>query len=236
MKTRNLAWASIAGVALAVAGLPVLAQTTTTQPPAKTKAEKQASREAWEVKFRKADTNYDGALSRDEITKANQPEFTVILQNFDAMDSNKDGKVSLDERRNWGKEKRASAEGEWEIKFRKADTNYDGGLSRDEITKANQPEFAIISQNFDAMDKNRDGKVSIEERRAWGEANRGEAWEMKFRKADTNYDGGLSRDEITKANQPEFTVILQNFDAMDKNRDGRVTIEERRAWGETNKR
>lgn len=106
MSTRKLALAGIVAVAIAGAGLPALAQTTTTTPaakPAKTQAEKQAAKNSREAKFKAADTNRDGGLSRDELSKASATDFGVIRKNFDQMDANKDGKVTMDERRNWGK-------------------------------------------------------------------------------------------------------------------------------------
>ncbi|HUF81491.1 MAG TPA: hypothetical protein VMN03_10175 [Burkholderiales bacterium] len=55
-----------------------------------------------------------------------------------------------------------------------------------------------------------------------------ERWEAAFRAADKNYDGGLSRKELDQTT--EFRGIKKNFDAMDTNRDGKVTIAERQAW------
>jgi len=53
-------------------------------------------------------------------------------------------------------------------------------------------------------------------------------WEAHFKAADKNGDGGLSKDELAKSKG--FPHIRDNFDAMDSNKDGKVTIAEHDAW------
>lgn len=107
MNKHNLVLAGIVAAALAGAGLPAIAQTTTPPAkPAKTQAQKQAAKDSREAKFNAADTNRDGGLSRDELSKASASDFGAIRKNFDQMDANKDGKVTMDERRNWAKARR----------------------------------------------------------------------------------------------------------------------------------
>jgi len=55
-------------------------------------------------------------------------------------------------------------------------------------------------------------------------------WEAMFNKADTNHSGGLSRAELKKTDKDRFTLIKENFKAMDTNKDGEVTIAERDAF------
>jgi hypothetical protein len=89
------------------------------------------------------------------------------------------------------------------------------------------------------VDANRDGKVTGRER---ADTNRDgtltqqekdqarKKYEDRFRAADKNNDGGLSR---TEARAGGFDGIEKNFTAMDANRDGKVTLEERRAHAKT---
>lgn len=104
MRTRNLALSGIVALALAGAGLPTLAQTTS-DAPKKTKEERQAAKAKADASFKAADTNGDGGLSREELAKSK--EHGVITKNFDAMDTNKDGKVTLAERDAWVKARAA---------------------------------------------------------------------------------------------------------------------------------
>ncbi|MBL0140809.1 MAG: EF-hand domain-containing protein [Betaproteobacteria bacterium] len=161
-----------------------------------------------------ADTNGDGMISREEA----QASLPRLAANFDAIDANKDGFISLAEIEAARAAHGPAGRGEG---WKKWDTNGDGKLSRDEV--ANAPRLA---QEFDALDTNKDGFLSAEElqnaRRAHvaGGPNRGEGW----KKLDANGDGRLSRDEV--ANAPR---LLQDFDAIDTNKDGFLSAEELQA-------
>lgn len=61
----------------------------------KTEAEQRAH---WEAAFKKADTDGDGALSKAELDKTDAKAFPAIKKHFDAMDANKDGKITPAER------------------------------------------------------------------------------------------------------------------------------------------
>jgi hypothetical protein len=52
-----------------------------------------------------------------------------------------------------------------------------------------------------------------------------------FKAADTNGDGGLSRDELAKTPETAFRGIKDHFDEMDTNKDGKVTSAEGNVWG-----
>jgi hypothetical protein len=84
------------------------------------------------------------------------------------------------------------------------------------------PEPGTTSGKQDRRDANKDGVISNQEKGA----ARDQA-EKRFKDADKNNDGGLSREE---AKAGKFTGIENNFDAMDTNKDGKVTPAERRAW------
>jgi hypothetical protein len=54
-------------------------------------------------------------------------------------------------------------------------------------------------------------------------------WMARFKKADANNSGGLSKAELEKTGPNEFGFIKRNFDQLDTNKDGQVTIAERDA-------
>jgi EF hand len=103
-----------------------------------------------------------------------------------------------------------------------ADTNADGRISREEA----QAGLPRLYENFDAIDANHDGFVSTEEMQGARQAHRGgghargEGWKQW----DANGDGRLSREEV--ANAPRLS---QQFDTIDANHDGFVTVEELQA-------
>jgi len=106
--------------------------------------------------------------------------------------------------------------------FRGADANKDGAVSREEAQN-------MFNQHFNAMDLNKDGKLTPEEMRSAREAQRKNrtghfqaAMEERFKKADANGDGSLSREEAT-ASMPQ---LARDFDRLDANKDGKLTREE----------
>jgi len=96
----------------------------------------------------------------------------AVAQTTKSPDTNRDGKVSGKERADTNRDgklsdsEKAAAREKAEARFRAADKNNDGGLSRAEVKAAKG--FGNIEKHFDAMDTNNDGKVTMEERRAWG--------------------------------------------------------------------
>jgi Ca2+-binding EF-hand superfamily protein len=102
-------------------------------------------------------------------------------------------------------------------RLKAADTNADGKISRDEA-KA----LPGIAANFEAIDKDKDGFVTLQELQASRQARhaggqRGDGW----KKWDANGDGQLSSAEV--ANAPR---LQQNFKAIDTNGDGFLSPEE----------
>jgi hypothetical protein len=102
------------------------------------------------------------------------------------------------------------------------DTNRDGKVSNTEKQDRNRDGSVSAKER---RDENRDGKVTKKE-----SAEFKKDFEARFKKLDTNDDGGLSRKELkgTKG----FDSIEQNFTAMDTNSDGKVTMKERDAYVE----
>ena len=99
------------------------------------------------------DVNKDGTISREEAKAAPR-----LSANFDALDSNKDGQLSRDELRSaWAGRRHAHGP--------RMDTDGDGLVSREEAKSA-----PLLSQNFDAIDANKDGFLSPDELQAWRRA------------------------------------------------------------------
>lgn len=133
------------------------------------------ARKDFEDRFAKADTNKDGALSKKEASSAAAPGFPVMNKNFDAMDKDRNGKVTISERENFLRDEsrrqidkqQAEAQKKFEASFAVADTNKSGGLSKKELDSAQSPGFPLIKKNFDAMDTDKNGQVTVAERNAF---------------------------------------------------------------------
>ncbi len=99
--------------------------------------------------------------------------------------------------------------------FNEMDANKDGKISKAEAKDR-------IAENFDTLDKNKDGFLTVEEINA--DPNRqqrqgGAPAGGGFAEMDTNKDGKVSKAEAKDR-------ILENFDTYDKNKDGFITQEE----------
>jgi Ca2+-binding EF-hand superfamily protein len=117
-------------------------------------------------RFRRADVDGNGVLSRAEAEHG-VPE---LARHFDEIDVDRDGNLTPFEIRAWRKTRRAVRGGEarsrFEQYFRRADANGDGLLSREEAVQG----MPRLSGKFDRIDTDRDGKLSLEELRAWLDA------------------------------------------------------------------
>jgi hypothetical protein len=131
---------------------------------------------------------------------APQPEPTraVLVKNLDAnfksIDTNGDGTLSQAElaaaQLKTEQQRLALIRSRLEAEFAKLDANHDGTLSKAEFMAA-APETVATPTNGAALqsqfDKNKDGKITIDEYRAPVVA--------RFDQADTNHDGVLSAAE-----------------------------------------
>jgi Ca2+-binding EF-hand superfamily protein len=109
--------------------------------------------------------------------------------------------------------------------FSKADKNGDGLIDREEAAGNKR-----LSQHFDEIDTNKDGKISKDELKAHFAASHAkshEKFEAKFKAADKDGDGALSKEEAQAAKMPH---LVKNFDAIDANKDGKITPDELRAF------
>jgi Ca2+-binding EF-hand superfamily protein len=106
-----------------------------------------------EAAFKKADTDNDGTLTKDEAKSMPR-----VAKNFAAIDTDKDGTVSLDEIRASMKTAGKAMHDRGVERFKSADKDNDGTLTKDEA-KA----IPRVAKNFDAIDSDKDGTVSEQE-------------------------------------------------------------------------
>lgn len=164
----------------------------------------------------KLDANGDGVIDRAEAAKSER-----FAARFDQLDKNKDGKLSADERPQWGGRHGRHGGG----RMMQADKDGDGRISKAEA--AAEPKFA---ERFDKMDVNKDGFVDRTDREQMGREHR-EQW---FAGADANKDGKLSKAEMDASDakrRAEFQQKWQarsaeRFQKMDKNGDGSISRDE----------
>lgn len=105
--------------------------------------------------------------------------------------------------------------------FSQMDTDKDGRIS----VKESQDGAARM---FKEADTNNDGFISKEEMQAHHKAmheKRGEMMRDKWKTADKDGDGALSRAEVDAA---KMTMMARDFDKLDKNKDGKLTPDEMR--------
>lgn len=201
------------GLALAGAAPALLAQTAA--PPAPAAGQPGQTRQ-----HPKLDANGDGVIDRAEAAK--MPRFA---ENFDKLDVNHDGKISADERpQRHGDRKGRGGPGGRGDGMAKLDANGDGVIDRAEAAKAPR-----LSQNFDKLDANHDGKLGADERpqRGQGEGRPGGRGDRGARMAqmDKNGDGKFSRDELAGHQR-----AVEHFGDIDANKDGFLTREEMMAY------
>ncbi len=143
--------------------------------------------------FLRADTNHDGLLTRDELTKATVaqdrrapggPPPDLV---FRALDKDDDGVLSASELAG------AAAA------LKTLDKNGDGVLNEQELRPMRGPggpggpggPSEMIKHLFEENDTNHDGKLA--------KAEMPERMREMFERADLNQDGFVTRDELTKA-------------------------------------
>jgi Ca2+-binding EF-hand superfamily protein len=166
----------------------------------------------------RADTNQDGKLSPEEV-KEQLPRLPE--RRFKALDKDKDGFLTPEELRS-GREGAAPApdRARMEQRLRKADTDGDKAVSKDEYTKAIPK---APKQAFDRLDTNKDGKLTPEDKPAGGAQGR-DAMMQRMRTADKDKDGGVSEEEF-KAAFPKAPA--ERFKQLDRNKDGKLTPADR---------
>ena len=100
------------------------------------------------------DVNKDGIVTREEAKT--HPRLSA---DFDAADTNKDGKLDVAEMNSHRERMRVEMRAKADERWKAADTDGDGALSRAEA-EASMPG---IAQRFETFDADRDGKIARDE-------------------------------------------------------------------------
>ena len=151
-----------------------------------------------------ADTNNDGALTRQEFDAGRAAMFT-------RMDANNDGQLAREEMRRMHDGHRGHR-GMHAMHLRGADANNDGTITREEF-------LARPIEHFNRLDANHDGAISGAEMPAPRESGEHHGARGDHPNPDANADHQLSRAEFA-------TMGAAMFDHLDANHDGRVTRQE----------
>lgn len=177
----------------------------------------EAGRPAFRNLLAIGDSDHDGKLEAEEYRALVQKASTVIgnggmpLQRFKALDKDGDGKVS-----------KAEFTGP-PARFAQLDTDRDGFITRREAEAPGRSAAAgggALAARLKSMDKNGDGRISRDE--FTGPAPR-------FDKIDADHDGFATLPEFrqfTARAAVPGQAALARFEAIDKDKDGKLSREE----------
>ncbi len=169
------------------------------------------------MQFLNADQNQDDRLDKMEFLARAWSPPGKGSETFDLTDADKDGFVSWLE---WSQLRRTDPIGE----FRRMDINLDGQLEPAEVL-AGTPDWCKLSAqvSFPAFDRDRSGKLSLDEFRLTFFANPIANWHGLI--ADADEDGFLAREEFFFGGA--FPVIrFVYFDMFDANKNGQLDPQE----------
>jgi Ca2+-binding EF-hand superfamily protein len=117
--------------------------------------------DSMEQAFKKADKDHDGSLDREEAKALPR-----VAKNFDQIDTDKSGTVTLAEIYASAKKVAREMEERNKAKFDAADKDHDGTLDREEAKV-----FPRIAKNFDQIDADKDGTLSPDEIKTYAKAH-----------------------------------------------------------------
>ncbi len=144
---------------------------------------------------------------------------SALLDQFDAIDTDKNGQLSRDEIQAWITARQQEMQQRIADHIKAADTNGDGQISMDEA-KAGLP---MVYDHFDFLDANHDGQITQAEfERMRDPAVLKAAVLARLKAADTDGDGKLNLAEA----QVALPAIAAHFAQLDKNNDGFITLDE----------
>jgi len=112
------------------------------------------------------DADKDGFVTRDEASS-----FPKLAAQFDAADTNKDGKLDTAEMDAHRQVMHGQMHAHGQERWKAADTDGDGAISRDEAKVA----MPRLSADFDKVDADGNGKVTRDEMRAVRSQQKGRA-------------------------------------------------------------
>ena len=165
------------------------------------------------MQFLNADQDRDDRLDKTEFLARAWSPPGKGPETFDLTDADKDGFVTWLE---WSKIRFSDPVAE----FRRMDLNLDGQLEPAEVL-AGTPDWCKLSAqvSFPAFDRDRSGKLSLDEFRLTFYANPVANWHGII--ADTDDDGLLAREEFSFGGA--FPVMrFVYFDLFDANKDGKL--------------
>jgi len=205
----------------------------------------------------KMDTDKNGKVSMEEIMLFSSKMRKTIASRdisavLDEMDTDKDGKLSLDElmkdmenMEDWDAkdETKESWEGKVDVekaKFKEADLDGDGFLSKEEVPALFYPEThegvleITTKASMKARDANGDGKLTKKEffegdTAAGGPVEISKDDEAEFKNLDKNVDGFIDYEELKAYESGIFHTeqnMLHLFDVADTNKDKHVSADE----------
>lgn len=170
-------------------------------------------------KMATVDADGDGVVTRDEA-KAHP----WLADKFDSIDANKDGGLDKNELATMRDTHRAELQARGEERWKAADTDGNGSISRAEAEAAK----SWVAGQFDKLDADKDGQLTRDEMKAAreeGHEHMREHMVERFKTADANSDGGIDLAEA----QTGMPKLAEKFSTVDTNNDGKVTPEELRA-------
>ncbi|WP_160060908.1 EF-hand domain-containing protein [Psychromonas sp. L1A2] len=158
--------------------------------------------------FAAIDTNNDSQITKDEAKGR-------LSKHFDKIDSDKNGVITqaeLSEMQKMHKGK-GHKKGNKEVSFAKLDVNSDGVITKDE-TKGR------LAKHFDKVDTDANGSITSAEFELVKNMKKGKhGQKVSFSTLDVNKDGAITKDEAKGR-------LLNNFDKIDGDADGKITTQE----------
>lgn len=121
-------------------------------------AHRDQMQERGEERWKAADTDGNGSISRSEAEAAK----SWVAGQFDKLDADKDGQLTRDEMMAARREGHEHVREHVVERFKTADVNSDGGIDLAEA----QTGMPKLAEKFSTVDTNNDGKVTPEELRA----------------------------------------------------------------------